>query len=244
VSEDTCEACPANSNSAAGDTECACDAGYTGSAGKCSACTPGKFKNDVGAGPCINCPAGQYSTKSAAIICHDCPANTHAAAGAYECVCNAGYTGAHESCSACAAGTFKSDSGPGACVECAAGTFSSNSAAVACKACAGDASSAAGSVACKCNAGFTGPADSCSACAAGTYKSAPGSDACRDCEAGKFSAATASIGCEACPSHSDSSPGSTSCECNAGYAESGKGAGYSDVGYSDGGGGRRLLGGM
>jgi len=232
LSEDTCEACPANSNSAAGSTECVCDAGFTGTAGQCSACSPGKFKSDVGDGPCQDCGPGEFSTQAGAIICHDCPADSHAEAGASECVCNAGYTGAHESCSACAAGTFKSASGSGDCVDCAAGTFSANSAAVVCEACAGDASSAAGSTACECNAGFSGPADSCTACATGTYKSAAGSDACSDCEAGKFSASTASQACEDCPSNSDSSPGSDSCECNAGFSG------------PNSGGQRRLLGGV
>ena len=223
ASEDTCKTCPPNAVTTAGGTSCACDAGYSGITKDCTACVPGKFKAGIGDRGCSNCPAGEYSAKSAAIVCHDCPANTHAEAGSLECVCNAGYTGAHEACSACGAGKYKSASGSGACAGCEAGTFSTQVAAVACQACGHGATSAVGSTACECSAGFSGAADACAACAKGKYKPAKGSYACLECDAGSFAAAMASVSCDVCTQNSDSPAGSASCSCVAGY--SGNGAG-------------------
>jgi len=172
---DECMQCAANADSTTGSTGCECDAGYTGSGDTCTACTPGKFKANVGSAPCVDCVAGDYSAKSAAIICHDCPSDSHAEAGSIECVCNAGYTGEHESCSACQAGTYKASSGSAACANCPAGKYSAAAAAVDCDECSTDSISAAGSAECECDAGFSGSADACVACTAGTYKAAAGS---------------------------------------------------------------------
>ena len=64
----------------------------------------------------------------------------------------------------------------------------------------------------------------CEACIAGTYKPSAGTDDCLECPEGKFLGAlgsNSSAACEACPTGSESPPGSTSvadCTCVAGYA--------------------------
>jgi uncharacterized iron-regulated membrane protein len=128
------KACPANSNSAAGSAECVCDYGYTGSAGECSACSPGKFKATSGstacaecetgknnpntgsssADACVDCPAGSYSGDGAA-SCTDCPSDSSSPAGSVgiqACLCNPGYTGPNGgACVACGAGTYSATAG-------------------------------------------------------------------------------------------------------------------------------------
>ena len=65
-----------------------------------------------------------------------------------------GYTGEHESCSACQAGTYKASSGSAACANCPAGKYSAAAAAVDCDECSTDSISAAGSAECECDAGM------------------------------------------------------------------------------------------
>jgi hypothetical protein len=94
------------------------------------------------------------------------------------------------SCTACEAGTYKSDPGSAACTACPASTTSP--------------STSTSQNDCECNAGFTGPdGGSCTVCAVGKYKSGVGAEACASC-----------------PAFSTSPTGSTvveSCQCNAGY---------------------------
>ena len=72
-------------------------------------------------------------------------------------------------------------------------------------------------VRCQCDGGFSGSGDTCTACAAGKFKAAPGSDECADCAAGKYSAATSALACDTCGANSNSAAGSSDCDCNAGY---------------------------
>lgn len=137
-------------------------------------------------------------------------------------------------CTGCSAGKYKVSSGPAACTDCGANTYSeavAASAAATCTTCPGDTGtsvSLAGNGAlngCKCNLGYTGPDGAvCSACVAGSYKTATGSALCATCDTGKFStdvARTDVATCQTCPSNSNTvggghdAPGD--CTCNAGY---------------------------
>jgi hypothetical protein len=72
----------------------------------------------------------------------------------------------------------------------------------------------------QCDPGLTGPSGYCSPCPPGSYKPTTGSDACTPCPAGTFSplpGQPALQSCQGCPSNSWSAPGSTACECNAGF---------------------------
>jgi len=91
------------------------------------------------------------------------------------------------SCTACAAGTYKAGQGNAPCMSCPA-----------------DSDSPAGSTACTCNAGSSGPdGGSCELCSSGTYKTTTGS-----------------LSCDSCALNATSVAGSTSpiaCFCNPGY---------------------------
>ena len=136
-----------------------CNAGYTGpSAGLCTACLAGTYKNATGSALCSSCPADSNSPNGSTV-------NT-------ACVCNAGFNGANGStCVACVAGTYKNTAGLGTCVNCAAGTYSTAQGATSpgtCTDCpAGTYSAAQGSpscVACPSNSSSPVRSSSFSAC--------------------------------------------------------------------------------
>jgi hypothetical protein len=56
LSVQTCVACAPNAVSASASVVCACNIGFTGVPGACTACAFGKFKNEVGAAECAVCP--------------------------------------------------------------------------------------------------------------------------------------------------------------------------------------------
>ena len=89
ISEDVCQACPANSMSESGSSVCSCRAGFTGSEGNCATCEPGKFKDSPGVQSCSDCKAGTYSA-SGAVACKNCGADSISVAGSAECMCAAG----------------------------------------------------------------------------------------------------------------------------------------------------------
>jgi hypothetical protein len=105
--------------------------------------------------------------------------------------CPSGYTGPDDGpCIECPAGTFKFDIGNEACTACPTAKFSVTVGAtdgtycVACPAYSNAPAQTSAATSCTCNAGFTGPdGGTCTACAAGTYKSTPGSEFCTDCVA-------------------------------------------------------------
>ena len=152
TSETTCSACQANSNSPAGSdaaTDCACNAGFTGTnGGTCAICVAGKYKGGTGNLACLDCGVGKYSTatgqtaestciycptgkysgavaQTAESSCLVCPSNSHAPVGsgsASNCVCNAGFAGSTGgTCGVCAAGKYKAGTGNVACSDCEAG---------------------------------------------------------------------------------------------------------------------------
>ncbi|KAJ1494851.1 hypothetical protein T484DRAFT_1608720, partial [Baffinella frigidus] len=179
-----CLACPAGTSSDLGSDaldDCKCLAGYRGTSdgAACSACEAGGFKSVVGTGSCTACPSHTSSSEKSDEVT--------------DCVCVAGYTVASDrvACTACEAGTYKAATGAGECSTCPAGT-----------------SSALGSDAlddCKCLVGYRGTSDgaACTACEAGTFKSAAGAGECSTCPPGTNSV-----------SESDEV---TDCQCLAGY---------------------------
>ena len=173
--------------------------------------------------------SGKSQTKSTSALADeskkpqsiDCPSNAISVPGSSSCQCDAGYTGEHEACSACAAGTYKSGSGSGECAPCEAGKFSEGPAAISCAECPSKSHSVPGSSECECDPGFEGSHESCVACTAGKFKPSAGSEGCTDCVPGKFSDTEAAVGCDECAANTDSLAGSTDCFCNAGYAGAG-----------------------
>ena len=87
-------------------------------------------------------------------------------------------------CEACKPGFFKNSTGNQVCSPCSANTFSNVTAARSaqtCLPCVSNMMSAAGSVSCDCDVGFTAEAGVCVSCAFGKFKSAVGSEACTPC---------------------------------------------------------------
>ena len=166
-----------------------CSEGYTGAlGGPCNACPQGTFKEIIGSAACSKCPAGSDSPMASVDI--------------QSCSCNAGYTGDDGgACEACPVGTFKETPGGAECSSCPSDSASSPGSISIVDCVAGTQVPGPGGL---CRKGYTGPTDGpCNACAAGTYKEAPGSDACTDC-----------------PPNSVSSAGSedvSACEANSGY---------------------------
>ena len=193
--QSSCLQCPAN-ESPTGDaaTECQCDPGYTGSG--CSACTAGKYKASPGSGGCTECPVNTQSG-SASDNVNDC-----------ECMTGTTAVSNGQACSECETGKYKAFTGAGSCVDCGSGgtTLSPRSDDQ------GD---------CVPDTGYTGPAGgSFSACATGTYKTAPGVSACTPCFAHATSPSTStSIDACACvaPAYVDDPDGVNECDCAAGY---------------------------
>jgi len=195
-----CVPCPGNSSSANGSKTCSCDPGASGpDGGPCAQCGPGTFKETNGAAACSTCPGNSSSSE--------------ASDEEVDCTCNAGWTGpAGGVCMQCTAGTYKIAPGDAACSNCVAGKYSTvaGSTSDGCEACPTNSDSPEASdeeVDCTCNAGWTGPVgDTCSQCAAGTFKADAGSAVC-----------------DACPANSDSpleSTASTNCTCRPGWTGS------------------------
>lgn len=197
----TCLACPVNSNSPSRSSAlavCACNAGFTGlDGGACTPCSAGTFKTNIGSAACTDCAAGTYSSTAVATSdaeCLACPIGSTsptASTALAACICQKGFTGPNEGpCTVCLDGQYKSTTGSGACIACVAGTYSTASAATTpadCVVCPGNSTSplkSTAATACTCNAGYTGAnGGPCSACAAGSYKTATGSAACTSCPA-------------------------------------------------------------
>ena len=223
TSETTCSACQANSNSPAGSdaaTDCACNAGFTGTnGGTCAICVAGKYKGGIGNLACLDCGVGKYSTatgqtaestciyclagkysgavaQTAESSCLVCPSNSHAPAGsgsASNCVCNAGFAGSTGgTCGVCAAAKYKAGTGNVACSDCEAGKHKATQ----------------------------GINTACNNCEAGKYKATAGATACDACVAGKYKATTGvNADCDICVAgkHKATQGINTACDdCEAG----------------------------
>ena len=203
-----CESCPERMDSEPASDEssdCSCVPGFTLDSGLCSPCPPGTYKDDTGdqtcslcpanaqsnqgsvsvqdclcvpgfsgpnGGPCEACEAGTYS-ESPGSFCESCPEHAISPSGSderWDCKCLAGFSGADGGlCRACAVGKYKEEVGSAPCEFCPA--YSST---------AGESGSDSIDD-CSCVQGHTLEAGQCSACAAGKYKSSPGSEECASC---------------------------------------------------------------
>jgi hypothetical protein len=113
---DTCTSCLPNSQSISGSslqTNCQCNAGYTGAVGDiCSTCAAGKYKDSIGSASCTDCGAGKYKDALGSASCTDCGAGKYlATTGAI----------AASSCVDCGAGTYSATlaaSAVGSCLGC------------------------------------------------------------------------------------------------------------------------------
>jgi len=205
----------------------------------CTACSTGKYKVNPGPQICTDCVADTYSTATAAVAnttCLSCPANTVSAVGSgvlTSCKCNLGYTspdGDGLACNACVPGKYKTVTGSLACTDCGLGKYSGVVAKTdsVCTDClANENTNGTGKderADCRCNPGYTGEDGTfCYACVPGTYKVTLGPEVCTLCSQDRYSTVTASTSgasCDACPTSSQSPPGSSAkaaCICNMGY---------------------------
>lgn len=205
---------------------------------------------------CALCPVNTYSTDGTS--CENCPANTYSesigSTSSTTCVCGVGFTGT-ATCTQCVNGKYKSLIGSAACSNCNsgyvsnddysdcnacdAGKYEENDECLLCAAIDVNSYSAAGSTACLCNAGSSGPDHgSCTLCQAGKYKNTPGSSACVECQNYKVALTTGRTICQSCVAgkyftsttlctdcheHSTSSSGAEKigdCYCNSNYYKS------------------------
>eukprot|EP00727_Mastigamoeba_balamuthi_P012016 m51a1_g7437 hypothetical protein (1004) ;mRNA; r:63978-70807 len=161
-------------------SHCQCSAGYQASGNTCVECPLNTFKAGPGFGQCTPC-AADASTLSTG------------ATGRASCLCNAGYGGDASQeggvCTQCTPGLFK-PFGNGQCSACPLGATSTTPGST-------------NRSDCVCNAGMRGDASveggTCTACPAGTFKSAGNSE------------------CLSCPSNTTSSEGASTCSCAAGF---------------------------
>ena len=226
-----CSSCPENSGAACtnclAQTECQCDAGYSGaSGGTCTQCVPGKYKVNQGSA-CSDCDAGKFSTAvgATANVCGSCPGNSNSpisssALGA--CTCNVGHSGPNGgTCNVCAAGKFKDTTGSATCTNCGAGTYSAVTGATVATVCtnctAGTYSVTAGatvaSVCVACPGNSYSPASSSAliACTCNAGSSGPNGGACTLCVAGKFKGTPGTATCTNCGAGTYSAAGSSAC---------------------------------
>ncbi len=220
-----------------------CNNGYTGSnGGMCTGCVTGKYKDAIGDANCSKCSIGTYSevisssncvpcevgkfsvvlAANTSSVCTACPTYSNSPTSSsvsVACTCNMGYTGANGGvCAACVAGKYKTNSGSDLCTGCDVDTYSTElgaSTSSTCLQCAVDSFSSSSSSSCTfmCRAGTTGLYGTCTSCAAGKYKTTPGSAACTNCGLHTYSeslGASASSTCMTCPVDSYSPSSSSS----------------------------------
>jgi len=214
----SCTQCPSSSNSLAGstsETQCKCNAGYTGPAGgPCVLCEAGKYRTTGES--CENCAPGSVPN-AARTGCQSWCDNSWQVPVNSQCVdaqsCGlAMYRTIDNTCANCAANTYKGNEGTegiSACLACPVNTFSGKDYGRYIEEIQGNVEQLAYGVnniwQCYCKEGYTCPgctteAIACSICAENTYKSGLGS----------FGARTL---CQSCPSGSTSTAGSGSCIC-------------------------------
>lgn len=222
-----CTACPSNSghtlSAQTSINTCACDVGFSGSAGVCTACPPGSYGSG---GQCLTCTANTYSDTYGLDACIPCPQNSESDTGAsmvLNCSCLAGYEWTGSSCEACAPGFAKPVEGndvDSGCAACAIGTYASDTASLFCENCPNGtfvnqtgqssclscplhsvATEDSGNVInCLCNAGY-GKCNNCvhcESCAIGKYKNSVGNTLCFDCPIGYSTVDIAANSSEEC----------------------------------------------
>lgn len=96
----------------------------------CTTCAAGEYKSIDGSSPCLTCPTGTAGTTSP-VGC----TSSDACMGIDD-ICKTGYIGQiRDPCTACLAGTYKSETGTTACIDCASAAYSTTTSATACLAC-------------------------------------------------------------------------------------------------------------
>jgi hypothetical protein len=179
-----CTACPDNSNSEVGSTECQCNTGFGGVFTACESCAPGKYATADG---CTDCAAGTYSSAPGSTDCTPCGvgnySTTIAATNYSFCLaCESGkfsMTSTTSACLDCVAGKYSSVSGLSACLDCAADTYSTSlglTDAGECSNCTDNSNTAgltgqSAASACICNTGFAPSGEACALSAAVTSAS-------------------------------------------------------------------------
>jgi hypothetical protein len=140
----------------------------------------------------------------ASVQANFCPAGTYGTG----CV-KVGGNPAHGECETYAPGESNNYycSNDGVCGQCCPQCLTAPGCASVCTQCPAGTSSTEGStllthcnivLTASCNAGYTGPASACSACAMGTYKSTTGSAACLNCPQNSWTISVASFSISAC----------------------------------------------
>uniref|UniRef100_A0A7S0MAX3 GAIN-B domain-containing protein n=1 Tax=Cryptomonas curvata TaxID=233186 RepID=A0A7S0MAX3_9CRYP len=246
---------------------------------RCLLCTAGTYQTGLGATrsqSCDPCPAGTYDTALgliAEVNCSLCAAGTYQTGvgiadvqGCHQCQAGTYQSGegmvSVQNCTLCEA--TKLTDGPGKSdatdCKCAAGYYLS-SGQVNCTLCtvchsnattigSCDFGSVLDSVSCKCDPGFQGDGEQCTACSAGKYgveglceecpdgsHSSPSSTSildckcisgysgsnggpCSACDVGEYKPSSGPGNCTQCPLNSTSTSGSSFCECSPGYSGS------------------------
>jgi alpha-tubulin suppressor-like RCC1 family protein len=221
-----CANCPPNMTSPSGSmkqTDCRCNAGYSGpDGGLCTPCPTGTFKEYTGGGTCATCPPNEYQDNTGSQTCEQCVSNCEA--GKYLNGCGGDYSG---TCNPCEDNKYQNESGKFECKHCPSNSTSSPGSDIIDD--------------CKCNAGYerygiycsacqkgfykTNVENSgCLACEAGTFKAERGEGTCNPCEDNKYQNESGKFECKHCPSNSTSSPGSDSiddCLCDVGHERDG-----------------------
>ena len=230
-----CSDCPTHSShDLTGQTSiasCDCSDGFSGSAGVCTACSPGSFTSDTGT--CALCPANTYSENFAASSCTPCPDFSTSLEGSYlryNCTCNEGYDWTGSECTPCNPGYEKpiaSNSAGSTCSPCPVGEYASASATVTCSTCPNNtfqnltgqsfcqtcrdhSISDSGSTEasdCLCLPGyyFCNDCQQCKPCLSGLFKDTTANEACVSCSVGYSTDSEASNStneCVICPAHS------------------------------------------
>ena len=109
-----CAACGPDATSPNGsvtNTDCTCNAGYTGAnGGPCEQCEVGKFKDTSGSAACAQCAENSGKNGVANTIC----------------LCDPRYSGpGNADCTACGVGFYKDTAGTTSCIKCSHGRNSS-----------------------------------------------------------------------------------------------------------------------
>ena len=183
IGTDACTGCLGGRLSPAGSTdqsECVCPPGETLESDTCTPCARGKYKTGAGDGPCTDCSATSFTV-------------TTGQTAQTACQCNAGYyqSVAPDTCLECQTGKYKTSLGDQICTPASVGQVTTLAGAV---------HPGTGSDGVTCAAGYRLFSGVCTLCAAGTFKTSPGTQACDTCIDNSFSTASR-----------------TACECNAGY---------------------------
>ena len=104
----------------------------------CEKCPLGTYKSVTGSSPCVSCPSNKFSATLASTsisACLSCPSNSVAAIGSDQCVCDVGFSGSVNACTACDSDTFKTQVGESTCEICPANSVIASNASTSAMPC-------------------------------------------------------------------------------------------------------------